>query len=111
MDKWDLFLYERYSAHKLAMMQKTDQRFEAVAWWSEQNGVPVVIGEGYIGYTPLHASFEEGPVGKFIAEHAIRKGMELGFWGMVLCSNCAPHHPFWKDIQWQKRINAFILSS
>ncbi|MBB3108144.1 hypothetical protein FHS18_000172 [Paenibacillus phyllosphaerae] len=110
-DKWDLFLYERYSAHKIAMQQKTDQRFADVAWWAKQNGAPVVVGEGYVGYTPLHGTFEEGPVGKFLAEYAIRKGMELGFWGMVLCSNCAPHHPFWHDVPWQQRMNAFIQGS
>jgi hypothetical protein len=110
-DKWDLFLYERYSAHRLAMIQKTEQRLEDVAWWAKQNKLPVVIGEGYIGYTPLYATFEEGPVGKFIAENAIQKGMELGFWGMVLCSNCAPHHPFWQEIEWQKRLNSLILSA
>jgi len=110
-DKWDLFLYERYPAHKIAMLQKTDQRFADVAWWAKQNGAPVVVGEGHVGYTPLYATFEEGPVGKFIAEYAIRKGMEHGFWGMVLCSNCAPHHPFWKDVAWQRRMNNFILQS
>jgi len=110
-DKWDLFLYERYPAHKIAMLQKTDQRFADVAWWAKQNGAPVVVGEGHVGYTPLYATFEEGPVGKFIAEYAIRKGMEHGFWGMVLCSNCAPHHPFWNDVAWQRRMNDFILQS
>lgn len=110
-DRWDYFLYERYGAHKLAMLQKTDQRFADVAWWAEQAGVPVVVGEGYVGYTPLLATFEEGSVGKFAAEYAIRKGMELGFWGMVLCSNCAPHHPFWNDVGWQKRMNVWIQSS
>ncbi|MNI94877.1 hypothetical protein D3C73_1530540 [compost metagenome] len=64
-----------------------------------------------MGYTPLTANFEEGPVGKSIAEYAIRKGMELGFWGMILCSNCAPHHPFWKDADWQRRWNRYILEA
>ncbi|SFS55697.1 Sugar-binding cellulase-like [Paenibacillus sp. 453mf] len=77
--------------------------------WVRHNGIPVVIGEGYVGYTPLNASFEEGPGGKYIAEYAIRKGMALGFWGMTLCSNCAPHHPFWADIPWQQRWNRFNL--
>ncbi|MEK5057018.1 hypothetical protein BK126_18155 [Paenibacillus sp. FSL H7-0326] len=108
-DKWDLFLYERYAAHKLAMLQKVDLRFEEVHDWVRRNRIPVVIGEGYVGYTPLYAGFEEGPVGKFIAEYAIRKGMELGFWGMTLCSNCAPHHPFWDDISWQQKWNRFIM--
>ncbi|WP_179032444.1 cellulase-like family protein [Paenibacillus kribbensis] len=100
-EQWDLFLYDRYSDHKMAMLQKADLRLEEIYEWTRHSGMPIVIGEGYVGYTPLFASFEEGPVGKFIAEYALRKGMSLGFWGMTLCSNCAPHHPFWNDIAWQ----------
>lgn len=111
-DQWDLYLYDRYGAHKQAMLQKTDFRFEEIHDWVRQlNHIPIVIGEGYVGYTPLLAGFEEGPVGKFIAEYALRKGMSLGFWGMTLCSNCAPHHPFWNDIAWQRKWNSFILNS
>lgn len=110
-DKWDLYLYDRYGAHKLAMLQKTDFRFEEIHNWVRHFDIPIVIGEGYVGYTPLQAGFEEGPVGKFIAEYAIRKGMSLGFWGMTLCSNCAPHHPFWNDVAWQQKWNRFILDA
>lgn len=110
-DKWDLFLYDNYSKHKLAMLQKADMRLEEAHEWAVHSGLPVVIGEGYVGYTPLLAGFEEGPVGKFIAEYAVRKGMTLGFWGMTLCSNCAPHHPFWDDIAWQQKWNRYILES
>ncbi|MCL6605702.1 MAG: hypothetical protein K6T94_22800 [Paenibacillus sp.] len=110
-DKWDLYLYDRYGAHKLAMLQKTDFRFEEIHDWVRHSDIPIVIGEGYVGYTPLHAGFEEGPVGKFIAEYALQKGMSLGFWGMTLCSNCAPHHPFWNDVAWQIKWNQFILDS
>lgn len=110
-DKWDLYLYDRYSDHKLAMLQKTDFRFEEIHEWVRHSNIPIVIGEGYVGYTPLNAGFEEGPVGKFIAEYAIRKGMQLGFWGMVLCSNCAPHHPFWNDVAWQRKWNKYILEA
>ncbi|WP_054939510.1 cellulase-like family protein [Paenibacillus ihuae] len=110
-DQWDLYLYDRYSAHKLSMLQKADFRFEEIHDWVHHSGIPIVIGEGYVGYTPLHAGFEEGPVGKFIAEYALRKGMSLGFWGMTLCSNCAPHHPFWNDVAWQIKWNRFILDS
>lgn len=110
-DQWDLYLYDHYGSHKLAMLQKADFRFEELHEWAGQTELPIVIGEGYVGYTPLHAGFEEGPVGKFIAEYAIRKGMKLGFWGMVLCSNCAPHHPFWNDVAWQQKWNRFILES
>lgn len=110
-DKWDLYLYERYALHQSAMRQKTEEWLTQIAEVAEERYTPVVIGEGYIGYTPLLTGFEEGPVGKAIAQHAIQKGMELGFWGMVLCSNCAPHHPFWKDTVWQKKWNAYILGS
>ncbi|MEC0236309.1 cellulase-like family protein [Paenibacillus kribbensis] len=110
-EQWDLFLYDRYSDHKMAMLQKADLRLEEIYEWTRHSGMPIVIGEGYVGYTPLYAGFEEGPVGKFIAEYALRKGMSLGFWGMTLCSNCAPHHPFWNDIAWQRKWNNFILDS
>lgn len=109
--KWDLFLYDRYGAHRVAMRQKIDERLNEAAEWAGRSGLPIVIGEGYVGYTPLNTNFEEGPVGKDIAEYAIRKGMELGFWGMILCSNCAPHHPFWQDIAWQQKWNKYILES
>jgi hypothetical protein len=109
--QWDLYLYDRYGDHKLAMLQKADARFEELDEWVRRSKLPVVIGEGYVGYTPLYAQFEEGPVGKFIAEYAIKKGMKLGFWGMTLCSNCAPHHPFWNDIEWQRKWNRYILES
>ena len=110
-DKWDLYLYDNYGTHKLAMLQKSDMRLEEASEWASRSGIPVVIGEGYVGYTPLLTGFEEGPVGKFIAEYALRKGMALGFWGMTLCSNCAPHHPFWDDIAWQQKWNRFILEA
>lgn len=110
-DKWDLYLYDHYGEHRLAMLYKADTEFEQAKDWVRRSGIPVVIGEGYVGYTPLMAGFEEGPVGKFIAEYAIRKGMALDFWGMTLCSNCAPHHPFWRDIAWQQKWNRFILES
>ncbi|WP_151734162.1 cellulase-like family protein [Paenibacillus tengchongensis] len=109
--KWDLFLYDKYGQHKIAMLEKADTRLEEAHEWAARHGIPVVIGEGYVGYTPLLAGFEEGPVGKFIAEYALLKGMSLGFWGLTLCSNCAPHHPFWDDIAWQKKWNKVILES
>jgi hypothetical protein len=110
-DKWDLWLYEHYSAHREAMRQAIDLRVETIANWAEEHQVPAVVGEGYVGYTPLSALFEEGPVGKDIAEYAIAACQRRNFWGIILCSNCAPHHPFWQDIAWQQRLNASILRS
>jgi hypothetical protein len=109
-DKWDLWLYEHYGNHREAMLQAIDLRLETIANWAEQHQVPAVIGEGYVGYTPLYANFEEGPVGKNIAEYAVAASQRLNFWGVILCSNAAPHHPFWQDIAWQRRLNASILN-
>jgi hypothetical protein len=110
-DKWDLWLYERYQSHREAMRQATTFRLEIIADWARQHNVPAVIGEGYVGYTPLLTHFEEGPVGKNIAEYAIETCKRLNFWGIILCSNAAPHHPFWQDRAWQQRMNASILGA
>ena len=109
-DKWDLWLYEHYSAHRASMRLLIDTRLDLLADWADLHDIPAVIGEGYVGYTPLLTGFEEGPVGKDIAEYAIAKCQKLNFWGIILCSNSAPHHPFWQDIAWQKRMNAAILA-
>ena len=77
-----------------------------LARWADQHRVPAVIGEGWIGYTPLHAEFEDGPVGQGLAEHALERCMEHGFWGVVLGSNSAPHHPGWRNVEWQQKWNA-----
>jgi len=110
-DKWDLWLYEHYSDYRAAMRQTIDNRLALLADWAEQQDIPVVIGEGYVGYTPLFATFEEGPVGKDIAEYAVNVCRKLGFWGYILCSNSAPRHPFWQDVAWQQRVNAAILGA
>lgn len=108
-DKWDLWLYDHYGAHREAMRQSIRLRLDVIADWAQQHHIPSVIGEGYVGYTPLLTNFEEGPVGKDIAEYAVETCLELGFWGIILCSNAAPHHPFWHDVAWQQRVNARIL--
>lgn len=108
-DRWDLWLYENYALHREAMQREIESRLAAVAAWADRAGMPHVIGEGWIGYTPLGGQFEEGPVGRSLAEHGIRTALENGAWGMVLCSNAAPHHPMWADVAWQKRLNAVVL--
>jgi hypothetical protein len=109
--KWDRWLYENYGAYHIAMRQAIDNRLDAVAGWASRHDVPTVIGEGWIGYTPLFAEFEDGPVGQGIAEYAIEKCIELGVWGTVLGSNSAPHHPGWRNIGWQRRWNDRLLRS
>lgn len=109
-EKWDLWLYDHYGLHREAMRQGIKLRLEVAADWAEQHHVPAVLGEGYVGYTPLYTTFEEGPVGKDLAEYAVQTCLDLDFWGIILCSNAAPHHPFWQDVAWQQRMNARILA-
>ncbi|WP_210507568.1 cellulase-like family protein [Naasia sp. SYSU D00057] len=110
-DAWDTWLYSEYGAYREVMLREIESRVVAIAEWARWKAVPAVVGEGWIGYTPLHGTFEEGPVGRALAEHGIRTALESGVWGMVLCSNAAPHHPMWADRAWQARMNALILSS
>lgn len=109
-DAWDTWLYENYGQYREVMQREIASRVIAVAAWARWRGVPVVIGEGWIGYTPLHGTFEEGPVGRALAEHGIEVALAHGVWGVVLCSNAAPHHPMWRQRDWQQRMNARILS-
>lgn len=105
-DKWDRWLYDRYGEHRRAMRETLDTWLAVAADHAAARGIPLVFGEGWVGYTPLHANFEEGPVGAEICAHAVRKARELGAAGTVVCSNAAPHHPMWQDVALQRRLNA-----
>jgi hypothetical protein len=109
--KWDRWLYENYGDYRVAMRQAIDDRLDVIARWASRRDIPAVIGEGWIGYTPLLAEFEDGPVGQSIAEHAVEKCIEHGFWGTVLGSNSAPHHPGWGNVDWQRRWNHRLLNA
>jgi Sugar-binding cellulase-like len=107
--RWDRWLYEHYGDYRILMRQAIDDRLDAIARWAQRHDIPAVIGEGWIGYTPLLAEFEDGPVGQGIAEHAVERCIEHGFWGTVLGSNSAPHHPGWRNLAWQRRWNRRLL--
>ncbi len=109
--RWDRWLYENYHAYRVAMIEAIDDRLSILARWADQHEVPAVIGEGWIGYTPLLAEFEDGPVGQGLAEHAIERCLEHGFWGVVLGSNSAPHHPGWRNVEWQRKWNARLRAA
>jgi hypothetical protein len=110
-DKWDLWLYNAYGDYREVMHREIESRVTAVAAWARAQRIPTVVGEGWVGYTPLAGTFEEGPVGRDLAEHGIRTALAQGVWGVVLCSNAAPHHPMWENVDWQRRMNAEILAA
>jgi hypothetical protein len=109
--RWDRWLYERYGDHRHAMSEVLDLWIAAAADLAADRGIPLVFGEGWVGYTPLHGTFEEGPVGAAICERAVRASAAAGAWGTLVCSNAAPHHPMWNDVALQQRLNAEFLAS
>lgn len=111
-DRWDLWLYEHYLPHREAMRQRLDLWIDAVAGLARRRGVPAVLGEGVLGYTPRLARFEEDPVGRGLAEYVVDRCLAAGFHGTVLTSNAAPHHPMWHtDAAWMRRVNARITGA
>ncbi|MGI5423637.1 cellulase-like family protein [Streptomyces sp. CA-179760] len=110
-DRWDLWLYENYSAHRDAMRETLARWIDSVAGFARRRGIPAVLGEGVVGYTPLLTRFEEDAVGKDIAEFVVDRCLAAGFRGVVLTSNAAPHHPMWQtDQEWMRRVNARITA-
>ncbi|MEJ3655059.1 cellulase-like family protein [Actinomycetes bacterium KLBMP 9759] len=102
---WDRRLYEGYGRHRLAMLAKLDIWTAVAADFCAGRGLPLVFGEGWIGYTPLSGGFEEGPVGAEFCRYAVRRSAEVGAWGTLVCSNAAPHHPMWRDEALQRECN------
>lgn len=108
-DRWDLWLYEHYQQHRIAMRQTLTGWIDAVGMFATQRGIPAVLGEGVIGYTPRLSRFEEDAVGKDLAQMTVTRCLERGFWGTVLTSNAAPHHPMWRtDTEWMRCVNRQI---
>ncbi len=104
-EAWDRFLYERYGEHRRSMLRTLDTWISAAADLCAGRGIPLVFGEGWIGYTPLSGTFEEGPVGAEFCRQAVRLSAQAGAWGTIVCSNAAPHHPMWDDIALQRECN------
>ena len=108
---WDAWLEKHYPRFDEVMRREIESRTIAIAAWARWQDVPAVVGEGWVGYTPLHGTFEEGPIGRSLAEHGIDTALEHGVWGLVLCSNAAPHHPMWQLRDWQREVNERILTA
>ncbi|MDT3316464.1 cellulase-like family protein [Microbacterium sp. KSW4-11] len=105
---WDAWLDAEYPRYAEVMRREIESRVIAIAEWARWQGVPALVGEGWVGYTPLHGGFEESATGRELAEHGIRTALDRGVWGVVLCSNAAPHHPMWQLRDWQQRVNALV---
>lgn len=107
--KVDRWLYERYGAHRIAMAQQLREWIGTAADHAKRLGVPLVFGEGWVGYTPRDCRFEEGPVGAQICRDAMALSREAGAWGSIVCSNAAPQHAMWADEELQRECNALFL--
>lgn len=110
VERWDAWLYAHYQEHRAAMLADIDARLTGVASWARRQGIPLAVGEGWVGYTPRDGGFEEGPAGHELAEHGIRRARELGAWMVVTCSNAAPHHPMWTQRDWQRRMAQIVTA-
>lgn len=107
---WDRWLYSHYGEWRHEMRTKLHTWIATAADFTAGRGLPLVFGEGYVGYTPLYTRFEEDGVGVDVLEQAIRASIEVGAWGAVVCSNAAPQHPMWADVAMQQRLNAALLA-
>lgn len=108
---FDRWLYDHYGEHRVAMADRLTLWLEVAADWAAAHDVPLVLGEGWVGYTPLEGTFEEGPVGAAICRRAVAEAGRVGAWGTVVCSNAAPHHPMWHDVALQIECNALFTES
>lgn len=108
---FDQFLYERYQVHHEAMVLKLRLWIDVAADRAAERGIPVVFGEGWVGYTPLRGDFEEGPIGAAFCRLAMRESARVGAWGTIVCSNAAPQHSMWADVALQRECNALFTDA
>lgn len=106
VDRW---LYDRYGAHRVAMALRLREWIGVAADTAARLEIPLVFGEGWVGYTPRDCRFEEGPVGAQICRDAVRFSVEVDAWGSLVCSNAAPHHAMWDDVELQRGCNRMLL--
>lgn len=108
VDRW---LYERYGQHRIAMAIRLREWIGVAADTARRLQIPLVLGEGWIGYTPRDSRFEEGPVGAQVCRDAVQLAVQAGAWGTVVCSNAAPHHAMWADEKLQQECTATFLNA
>ena len=102
IDRW---LYRHYGAWEHQMATTLRLWLDVARDWALTHGVPLVFGEGWIGYTPKDGRFEEGPVGAEFCRLAVRESIRVDARGTVVCSNAAPQHAMWADVTLQAECN------
>lgn len=107
IDRW---LYRNYPTWEQAMITTLRLWLDVARDWAASHSVPLVFGEGWIGYTPRDGRFEEGPIGAEFCRIAIDESVRVGAWGTVVCSNAAPQHAMWSDIALQQQCNEAFRS-
>ena len=108
VDRW---LYDRYGLHRIAMAQRLREWIGVAADTAARLQVPLVLGEGWVGYTPRDCRFEEGPVGARDLPDAVALAVQVGAWGSVVCSNAAPHHAMWADVELQRECTGLLTGT
>lgn len=109
-EAFDRFLYERYESHRVEMSRVLTLWLASAADHAAARNIPLVLGEGWIGYTPLYSEFEGGPVGAEFCRLAVRESRNVGAWGTLVCSNAAPQHPMWDDVALQQECNTLFTT-
>lgn len=107
IDRW---LYRHYPEWEQQMRSKLELWLDAARDWALTHNVPIVFGEGWIGYTPRDGRFEEGPIGAEFCRLAINESLRVGAWGTIVCSNAAPQHAMWADRALQQQCNEAFLA-
>ncbi len=107
-EAFDRWLYDHYGEHRLAMDSRLTLWLETAADQAAAREIPLVLGEGWVGYTPKDGRFEEGPVGAQICRRAMAESARVGAWGSIVCSNAAPQHAMWADVGLQQEANAIF---
>jgi hypothetical protein len=102
IDRW---LYRHFPAWEQAMYDRLSLWLDAARDWGAAHDVPIVFGEGWVGYTPRDGRFEEGPIGAELCRRAIDESIRVGAWGTIVCSNAAPQHAMWADVALQQQCN------
>lgn len=107
IDRW---LYRNYPTWEHQMASTLRIWLDVARDWATAHGVPLVFGEGWIGYTPKDGRFEEGPIGAEFCRLAVRESIRVDAWGTIVCSNAAPQHAMWSDLELQRAGNAAFLA-